>query len=151
MFRKFVSSLCAVVMLCGCGSQPASSRPDTAALAAKAVKDLGLEEKTEELEDRIVQGLFFFEEDTLESSSVYIHNDSSADIVAVFDAKDVDSCREKIDTYLQTTKLQMQNYYPDEVFKVENAVVEDNGSLIVLIVCDDLQAAKKEADTLLGK
>ena len=45
----------------------------------------------------------------------------------------------------------MQNYYPDEVFKVDNAVVEDNGSLIVLIICDDLEAAKKEAGTLLGQ
>jgi hypothetical protein len=71
--------------------------------------------------------------------------------VGVFETTDADSCRSAIQTYLDSTKTQMQNYYPDEVFKLDNAVVEDNGSTVILIACSDLESAKKEADSILGK
>jgi hypothetical protein len=94
---------------------------------------------------------FFFEDGAVKSSSLYLANDQTADVVGVFETENMDSAKMSVRTYLETTKLQNQNYNPDEVFKIDNAVIDDNGKTLILIVCDDLESAKKEAKTALGK
>lgn len=104
----------------------------------------------DKVEDRIIKGLFFFEEGTLKDSSVYIANDKSADIVAVFQSDDTAAVKDKINTYLSTAKEQMQNYYPDEVFKIDNAIVQEAGDKVVLIVTNDIENARKIAESVLS-
>ncbi|NCB33860.1 MAG: DUF4358 domain-containing protein [Erysipelotrichia bacterium] len=155
MLKKFVSSLIITALLAGCSSSSAAasagSAADVAGTASKIVSDLKLTDKMDSIESKIVQGLFFFEDGIVTSDSVYIANDKTADTVAVFATTNVDSCRESISTYLKTQKEQMQNYYPDEVFKIDNAIVEDNGSEVIMVVCNDIETAQKEVDSLLGK
>lgn len=154
MLKKFVTSMLALFMLAGCSgasSSASAATADPSSEAAKIVEDLNLSDHMDQVQDRIVSGLFFFDEGVVTQSAVYIANDKSADVVGVFETTDVDSCRSAIQTYLDSTKTQMQNYYPDEVFKLDNAVVEDNGSTVILIACSDLESAKKEADSILGK
>ena len=148
MLKKFVSSLLCMLMLFGCGSST-SAGESAAAQAEKIVTELNLTDKMDKVEDRIIKGLFFFEEGTLKDSSVYIANDKSADIVAVFESEDTAAVKERVNTYLATAKEQMQNYYPDEVFKIDNAIVEEAGDKVVLIVTGDIENAKKIADSIL--
>ncbi len=148
MLKKFVSSFLCVLMLFGCGSST-SAGESASAQAEKIVSELNLTDKMDKVEDRIIKGLFFFEEGTLKDSSVYIANDKSADIVAVFESEDTAAVKERVNTYLATAKEQMQNYYPDEVFKIDNAIVEEAGDKVVLIVTGDIENAKKIADSIL--
>lgn len=172
MLKRFVSSLFVICLLMGCGSSSttttttntpeATTQAETKAETkdtAKAleqvkkqaetiVNDLGLE-NVSAAKDRIIPGLFFFEEGAVEASAFYLA-DKQADCVGVFKANDVDSCKESIKTYLETLKAQLQTYAPDEIFKVDNSVVESNGDLVVMIVCDDIESAKKEASKILG-
>ncbi|MEE3486848.1 MAG: DUF4358 domain-containing protein [Bulleidia sp.] len=154
MLRKFVSSVLCLFLLTACGSSTASEAAETNAAAeqtAKIVSDLNLKDTMDEVQPRIITGLFFFEEGTVSDSSVYIANNKTADVVGVFVTDQIDKTKEAVTTYLQTQKAQMESYYPDEVFKIDNAIVDDNGSEVVLIVCNDLEAAKKEAAAILGK
>ena len=149
MLRKFVSSLLVLFLLVGCGSSTsagASPQKDAEAI----VKELNLSDKMDQIQDRVVKGLFFFDEGVIEESAVYIANDKSADVVGVFKATDTAAAKEKIDQYLASAKEQMQNYYPDEVFKIDNAIVEDKDGKIILIVTNDIEAARKKAQELLG-
>ena len=148
MLKKFVSSFLCVLMLFGCGSST-SAGESASAQAEKIVSELNLTDKMDKVEDRIIKGLFFFEEGTLKDSSVYIANDKSADIVAVFESEDTAAVKERVNTYLATAKEQMQNYYPDEVFKIDNAIVEEAGDKVVLIVTGDIENAKKVAESVL--
>ena len=151
MLKKFVSSLLVIGLLAGCGStQSAAASTTCADTAASLVDELGLTDTTKEASDRVITGLFFFEEGTITDSSLYIANDKSANLVGVFDTTDMDATKSKIKDYLSTLKAQMQSYYPDEVFKIDNAVQEDNGTRIIVIVCDDLEAAKTDARKALG-
>ena len=100
-------------------------------------------------EDRIIKGLFFFEEGQLSDSSVYIANDKSADIVAVFIGDDTAAIREKVTQYLASAKEQMQNYYPDEVFKIDNAIIQEAGNQVALIVTSDIENARKVAESVI--
>ena len=137
-----------MLMLFGCGSST-SAGESASAQAEKIVTELNLTDKMDKVEDRIIKGLFFFEEGTLKDSSVYIANDKSADIVAVFESEDTAAVKERVNSYLATAKEQMQNYYPDEVFKIDNAIVEEAGDKVVLIVTGDIENAKKVAESVL--
>ena len=148
MLKKFVSSFLCMLMLFGCGSST-SAGESASAQAEKIVTELNLTDKMDKVEDRIIKGLFFFEEGTLKDSSVYIANDKSADIVAVFESEDTAAVKERVNSYLATAKEQMQNYYPDEVFKIDNAIVEEAGDKVVLIVTGDIENAKKVAESVL--
>ena len=149
MLRKFVSSLLVSFLLVGCGSSTsAGASPQKDAEAT--VKELNLSDRMDQIQDRVVKGLFFFDEGVIEESAVYIANDKSADVVGVFKATDTAAAKEKIEQYLASAKEQMQNYYPDEVFKIDNAIVEDKDGKIILIVTNDIEAARKKAQELLG-
>jgi hypothetical protein len=149
MLKKFVSSLLAVFLLVACGSST-SAGTSPAKDAEAIVNELGLSGKMDQIQDRVVKGLFFFEEGTIEESAVYIANDKTADVVGVFKAKDTAAAKEKIEAYLASAKEQMQNYYPDEVFKIDNAIIEEKGDKIILIVTNDIEAARKKAQEILG-
>lgn len=151
MFKRFVSSLLVLVLLSGCGAHAGKTTMDCAAQAEQIVTALAMNEKMEAVQDRVIQGLFFFEEDALQDQALYIANDKSANIVGVFKTDKMDSVKDCIQTYLTTLKAQMQNYYPDEVFKIDNAVVMNNDSEIVLIIADNLEKAKEEAKKVLGQ
>lgn len=154
MLKKFVSSICILCLLCACSGgtsgKEASSGMDVKSAAQSLVKDLNLTDTTAEVEDRVVQGLFFFEDGVVTASDVYLANDKSADIVGVFKTTNIESCENSIKTYLSTTKQQMQSYFPEEVFKVDNALVQDNGSdTVILIICKDMETAKTKAEAIL--
>ena len=149
MLKKFVSSILCVLLLVGCGSSTSGGQT-ASAQAESIVSQLNLSDKMDKVEDRIIKGLFFFEEGTLKDSAVYIANDKSADIVAVFQSDDTAAVKAKVDTYLATAKEQMQNYYPDEVFKIDNAIVQEAGDKVVLIVANDIENARKIAESVLA-
>ncbi len=151
MLKKFVSSFLALVMLAGCGSATGGSKAAAADQAQSIIKDLGLTEKLEQVDDRIIQGLFFFDEGLVDEAAFYIANDKSADAVGIFKTEDPDKVTEYVTDYLKATKEQMQNYYPDEVFKIDNAVVESGDGRVVLIISEDIEKAKSEAKKILGK
>ena len=147
MLKKFVSSLMVAALLAGCSSGGGASADS----AEKIVKDLQLTSKMDKMDESAADGLFFFSEGTVTSSSLYLANDKSADAVGVFETTDVESCRKAVKTYLETTKAQNQSYNPEEVFKLDNAVVEDDGKTVIMVVCDDLESAKKIVRDILKK
>lgn len=152
MFKKFVSSLLAITVLVGCSSGSTSSsysEKTPAELTAYIVEQLSLEENVSEVEERIIPGLFFFEDEVYEEGSFYVA-DKIADCIAVFKVTDTDSCIDTIEEYLSTRKAQLQMYAPSEVFKVDNAVIESNDDTVIMIVCDNLESAKDLAKEILG-
>ena len=140
MLKKFVSSLLVILVLVGCssGGGSSSSKATAGDIAASLVKDLKLEEKVVSTEDRIIQGLMFFPEDSVEESALYLSNDKKADTVGVFKAKDAEKCKECIETYRETLKSQMQSYAPGETFKVDSAIIEEKNGFVIFVICDNL-------------
>ncbi len=148
MYRKFVSSFIALALLAGCSSSGKSVSAGSA--GEKIVKELKLGDKMDKMDESATEGLFFFSDGVVTSSSLYLANDRSADAVGVFETKDVESCRRSIKDYLETTKAQNLSYNPEEVFKLDNAVVSDNGKTVIMVVCDDLESARKLVKEILG-
>ena len=149
MLKKFVSSVLAVMLLAGCGgAESTASRKPAAEVAARIVKDLKLEDSVSEASSRVVNGLLFFDEGDITDGSLYL-SQNRGDTVAVFYTEDTDKVMEKTEEYLRTLKAQLETYAPSEVFKVDNGVVTSGDGIVLVIICDDLQSAKEEAETIL--
>ncbi len=147
MLKKFVSSVLAVMLLAGCGEQQSvSSKKDANEMASAIVSNLEMNESMSEQKARVINGLFFFEEGEVEDSALYLSNEKSADVVGVFKTTNMDESLTKVDDYVKTMKQMTLTYTPDELFKIDNAIVVHNNDTIILIVCDQIEAAKAQAD-----
>lgn len=155
MFHKVISILLAGLLLCGCSSlssrKSASDGITTSDEAAELVKALDLSDMTK-VKDRIVLEMVFngdrkaYSEGTMYRSS----DKTNADTVAVFRTSDATSCMNYVTAYLSSQKDEIESNYPTEVFKVSNAILEHNDRMVVLVICEDIESARKSADALLG-
>lgn len=153
MLKKFVSSLLALVILAGCaGGSDISSRQSAKATAEQLVNNLGLTDSMKEIKERHIQGYFFQgEEITTDASVFYSTETGNSDTVGVFYTEDPETCLSYIETYLVDQKSQTQTYYPEEVFKISNAIVDSEGHVVILVICNDIERGKKIVSALLGK
>ncbi len=162
MLKKCVSSLCALLLLTGCANSASSTTEtssvsqevtyDSAKEAADIVNHLGLTDSMTQMKDRTVLGMFFNgDKDAFEDATVYLSSDNgNANTVGVFYTNDMEKCEQYLKSYLETQKAQTQTYFQSEVFKISNAVLEKNENKIVLIINEDIEQAKQEAQNILG-
>ena len=158
MLKKFVSSLMVICMLAGCGGSEKNTAAaekgtqDAATIAADIVEDLNLKDSMEEVKSRVVKGMFFQGEDVTENACVYFSSTSgNSDTVGVFISEDTASILDYLHDYLEEQKAQTQTYYPEEVFKISNAIVDENGSMVILVICNNIEEAKTKVTEVLGK
>lgn len=150
MLKKFVSSILAVILLAGCSGGSAGVQEevvpafDASQTASEIVKDLGLTDSMQELKEKNVIRMFFAgEEDVVTDCSVYRSTDNgNSDTIGVFVTRDNAKVKEYLDAYLADIKAQTETYYPEEVFKISNAVIEEKEGVVILAICEDIEKAK---------
>ena len=151
MLKKFVSSLLAVLLLAGCSAGSAQSEVVPAFSASETaleiVKDLELTEAMEELKPKnVVRMIFQGDEDAVTDCSVFrSRNSGNSDTIGVFVTRDNEAVKEYLDTYLNDIKAQTETYYPEEVFKISNAVIEEKEGVVILVIAEDIEKARRTA------
>lgn len=155
MLRKFFTSLLlAAVVLCGCsrGRQNTDVPEGASAIAASLVEKLNLEESLELMKPRIVKGMLFSSDDIVKDSCVYkASEEGDANIVGVFVTEDAKLCLEYLNEWLRDEKYSMQTKYPSQVFKLSNAILLSNKSMVIMLVCEDIETAREEAQRILDE
>ncbi len=82
----------------------------------------------------------------------YTATGAMPDMIAVFEAKDAASAQSIADamkTYAQEMCREYERYAPEQVPKLENAIVKSSGNLAVLCVSPDTKATQKIIDDVL--
>ncbi|MBR2067838.1 MAG: DUF4358 domain-containing protein [Solobacterium sp.] len=165
MLKKFVSSLLIIVLLISCGSKNNSNEEagsnqatikdlSVADAAKKLAEDLGMiNELTEFPSNRTLAMLFQNDKEAVEEAALYLSSDKKADTVGVFKVKETEKCKEYIQSYISSLKDRANNYTPEETFKIDKAIVEtnDDSSIIVFVIADNIEDAKGKVNALLGK
>ena len=59
--------------------------------------------------------------------------------------RDNEAVKEYLDTYLNDIKAQTETYYPEEVFKISNPVIEEKEGVVILVIAEDIEKARKTA------
>ena len=146
--KKIISSVLACVLLLavcvGCGKrEPEPSFPPQQTV--QALLDSGaFSETLEELDPMLLFSLDG-EADDYEGSVLYYSTGATSEAVAVIFAKDADQAAaavEVLNTWVENQIEAVRNYQPDEVEKLEHAIVEARGNTVLLAVAADWEKAR---------
>ena len=70
-------------------------------------------------------------------------------MIGVFYPNDMDACLSYIDEFLISLKNECNKNYPEEVFKISNAIEKHNDTKIILVVSSDIEKARLEVENVL--
>ena len=148
--KSALSFVIPLLLLCSCSTDTKNAEDMTIDdMAAGLVEELD-QDSSVKVKSRIVKGMLFEGEDIVENACVYMSEDEgNSDFVGVFETDDPEVCIEYLQEWLLNQKNEMQIYYPSQVFKISNAVMENNDDLVILIICEDIEQAKVKAAALL--
>ena len=93
----------------------------------------------------------FFNVNESVEASVYLANGGASDMVCVFcqngnDSKE--SIRASVDDYIQGIRDNAILYSPEDVSKIDLAIIQEYGDYVVAIICPDAEKAKKTIDDI---
>ena len=154
---KRVCSLLLCFFLSGCQYIPYLSNSEaqsTKAAYSQALQEaqsiatqLGVLDDLSQLKDRNVKGMFFDGESLTTDQAVLLRDDDIASLVGVFYVTDLEAAKTSIQNYVDNLKTMTNVYDATEIFKIDNAVLMDNGTdKIVLIIDKDVETSKKLAE-----
>ena len=161
MLKKLIVVL-TLCFLVGCTTRRNTSEThdtnrvlDAGKVASQLLRKLNLTDSMEQVSDKVMDSVFMQGEDLTDDKIAYLAIDKGNNTkIAVFLDDDENSfyvLSEHLLKYLDTQKVTIENNYPTEVFKISNAVLEDNGRVVVLVVADNIEDARKYVNDILEK
>ena len=152
MRKKFLASLGLILTmaLAGCGSKAGENIIDAQALADDLVNKVTYTDELNEIDSEMAGELYQI--GTAENAYVYVSSGATAEEVAVFEFADTEAAEEAAkaaDTRIQEQKDSFATYIPEEVDKLEHAILEQDGCYLVVCVTDDSDTANSIIDEYL--
>ena len=109
-------------------------------LASKIAENNYFEDQLEKVDSEMIMEAYNFSSDEIEKLVSYQGSGASSEEIVILQVKDkskLDSVKEKINTRLQERKEAFESYLPEEVFKIENRVLEVRGNYVILGITKD--------------
>ncbi len=135
--------LALLLSACGGGEKPYSVKDTSEALLEG---DGVFSEELIPLERAVFVPFLGLDDEKLTDGAVYVSSGSTAEELAVLEFADenaADSAIAQVEEHLDNQKESNENYRPQEMPKLENAVLRRRGNTILLLVADDYEAAEK--------
>ena len=113
----------------------------------------GFSEELVKLEDDVLTNSYvLLDKDKVEEYAVYVSGSmGTPEELAIFKAVDEESVkgiREAVDRRVEDLKLNFEDYRPDEMPKIDNAVIVEKGNYVMLVICPNSEAAKETLEKL---
>lgn len=140
--------LALLVLACGCG-KPAAEVPALPDLAAQ-LHDAGtFSTEITPVDNSVAMQVYYLESSAVEEAVFYFSSGASADELALVKATSEDAAKEILSAFEQRVILQSESYadyMPDEVPKLEDAVVRREGVYVLLCVAEDADGVVEVMD-----
>lgn len=153
LVRTGLLVLTVCLLFTACGSPASSEAPDAESLAARLMADVSFDEELNALDSSAAERVYRLDPELIAANAVYIGTGASVDEVCVIEASSSEAAKE-IETALQARieqrKADYADYKPEEVPKLDDAILERNGSLVVLCVTSDTDTARSILDDTLN-
>ena len=139
--------LMVIAVCCGCSRNvPEEKDVPISDITAKLLSDLTwVDGPLYQLNETAVSKGYAFDGITLDGCEVYTAaTGSTAEEIAVVkrsDKKDISDVEEAMKTRIDKKKKQFENYVPEEMYKLENAVISTHGNYAALMICDEFDKA----------
>lgn len=141
-------------MLCllaaGCTEQKELS-VDVDAMAKELAQQVRYQDEIALVGDEMANMVYDMPEG-IDKAVIYMGSGATAEEVSVFEAKDKESAEKMLDAaraHLQKQRDAFESYIPEEVKKLDQAVVKQKGRYVAVCVTDDIENAKKVMDEYL--
>lgn len=151
--KKLIPLLAALccLLLCACASQPKEKAPipEPEALAAELLGSGAFTQELSAVDNAIGCQLYALEESDAPKMRFYCSSSAGAEEIAILPCAD-DAAAAKAKTEcnnrLEQQRMLMKDYKPEEMPKLEKALVLQRGSTVVLCVAADVDKAKAVLD-----
>ena len=145
--RLLLPTLLLGMLLTACGGGNAAKAYDPAATAQALLDSAAFSEPLEEMSLDLVCGpLYDIDAANVTGSAVYTSLTAGAEEIAVLTLKDEDAAKaalEALKTRVSDQTEALKDYQPDEVAKLDKAIVEQRGTSVLLVVAADAGAAQE--------
>ena len=136
--KKILALILVAICLTSCGESAVSS-VGIDALSKAIVKSLDFDDDLVILDDEVA---FYIHdaEDLVKDVAVYIGTGATAEEVAVFEAKNkasMSELKEEIAEYIADKCDEYEDYVPEEVARINKAVIREDGNYLVLCINKD--------------
>ena len=124
----------------------AQQDPDPAALASALLEGGSFDDQLAETDQQAAMAVLGLDPEQVDQCTAYMGTGATPEEVAVIRATDASAAKEvaqDLDAHLQQLESDYASYAPDEVPKIQKAVVEVKGRTVVLCVSADSQQAEK--------
>ena len=151
---SIVTSLGAIfcLLLSGCGEKaPAVSAYDPAATAEALLASQAFSGALEEIDKEMLPTYYGLDESTIQDGVAYGSLSAGAEEIVVLTLKDEEGAKAAVEALkgrVETQKQALKDYQPEEVAKLDGAIVDQRGNSALLVVAADASAAQKVLDGL---
>lgn len=146
-------TLCLALTACGGGGgdSQAAEEFDPAATAQALLDSGAFEDSLDTIDTDTAAGLYGLDASTITDGTVYTSLSAGAEEIAVLVLSDADAAAAAMDALEERVADQraaLESYQPDEVTKLDNAILEQRGNSVLLAVAADAEAARTAIDGL---
>lgn len=143
-------ALCLLVSACGQSEQVKEYDP---AATAQALLDCGGFSQALDTVDKqtACTALYFLDEDTVTDCAVYTSLTAGAEEIAVLALTDEQAAKDALtalETRVEDQKAALKDYQPEEVAKLDDAIVDRQGNTVLLVVAADRDLAQAALNEL---
>jgi hypothetical protein len=145
--KRFLTLLLAAVMVsglfAGCGAGTSGAQPEPQAVADALLEQIAFEETLSPLAEDEISYYVTLEDGV--TGLMYLSSGSTAEEIAVFRAPDKSTAtqmRSHVEEYLSGQRSSFADYLPAEAKRIDDAVLVQKGSYVVLCVSGQPDAAK---------
>ena len=149
--------LSVAAVLYGCGKSPGETGTpeeenpyntiiDAGVLAEYLFDNITFADELTEVDDDIAYEIYGIDKNAVKDISVYMSTGATAEEIAVFTVSDDEEAllvSAAMSSRIEQQKSGFENYVPEEIPKLESAVITEIDSAVIMIVCNDTS----EADT----
>ena len=136
---------------CGAGESGDAVQPYTQEQAQEILDSGAFTDTLETTDKDTVAILYGVEADSIVDCACYTSLSAGAEEIAVLTMKDADSAKAAMagmETRVADQKAALESYQPDEVSKLDKAILTQSGNTVVLVVAADADKAQSTLDGL---
>ncbi|MEG2199171.1 MAG: DUF4358 domain-containing protein [Anaerovorax sp.] len=144
--------LCLILVMGSCGDKNKEWTSFTEPLAEELMDKVAFADELAPVDMNIISTMYGVDESMLVDYKVLMSSGGTADEVAIFFAKNdkyANEIRTVVDARVEDQKAVMENYLPEEMDKLNNAIVSGVGPYVILCVTEDTETAKEIIDDYL--
>ncbi len=141
--KKYIVGLsAALLLLSGCGNQ---TEIDTATAVEQMSKDITFTDQFASIDSENANRVYGVDEDLVEDSIAMVGSGATAESIAMWKAVDAKSAQEiekQLEVFVDGYIEGYSDYKPEEVPKLESAIIERKDVYVVLCISADNDSAK---------